>query len=98
MPDVWERTIDGHKIQRQGAGHYLCKSRSRPGVSYSIDIEENDGLGNCQCEDFIYRRLPDWRKVRANYDFYRCRHIRAVRNHVLDQMLQFKREKEKLPP
>jgi hypothetical protein len=87
MPDIQERTLEGSKITRVGRGHYLCKSRSRPSVAYSIDLEAHRGLGSCQCEDFIYRRLPKWKKVQANYDHFRCRHIRAVRNHVLDQII-----------
>lgn len=89
MPDVKERTLCGHKITRVGRGHYLCQSRSRPSTHYSIDLAANSGLGNCSCEDFIYRRYPEWKKVKSNYDHFRCRHIRAVRNHVMDQIIQY---------
>lgn len=89
MPDVKERTLCGNKITRVGRGHYICQSRSRPSISYSIDLSANRGLGNCNCEDFTYRRYPEWKKVRASYDHFRCRHIRAVRNHVMDQIVSF---------
>ncbi len=96
MPqDILERTLDGHKITRLNAGHYLCKSRSRPGISFAVDIEAHNGLGHCECEDFLYRRLPRWKKVKASYAHFRCKHLRAVRDHVLDQIIAWRRKRNK---
>jgi hypothetical protein len=48
MPNIQERTLDGHKIERIGRGHYLCKSRSRPSIHYAVDLQANEGLGHCE--------------------------------------------------
>jgi hypothetical protein len=87
MPVIKERTLDGHKIIRVGRGQYLAQSRTRPSLHYAVDLQAHDGLGHCECEDFQYRRYPRWKQVKANYDHYRCQHIRAVRNHVLDLII-----------
>lgn len=82
-----EVTVSGLRITRVGVGHYLCKSRSIPGVSYSVDLSNYAGLGSCNCTDFNIRRYPAWKKARKRLDAFRCFHIRQVRNHVLDQMI-----------
>jgi hypothetical protein len=87
MPDKWERTLDGLSICCIGRGHYLCKSQRSPTVRYTIDLEFHEGLGQCDCADFALRRFPIWKSVQANYDHLRCKHIRAIRNHFLDQIL-----------
>jgi hypothetical protein len=87
MSDKWERTLDGLRICCVGRGHYLCKSQKSPGTSYTVDLEAFDGLGSCNCLDFTQRRFPIWEKVQANYDHLRCKHIRGIRTHFLDQIL-----------
>lgn len=95
MPDLKERTInESFKIIRQSAGDYLCHSGTRTGIVYCVNIEAHGALGHCTCDDFEFRRYPQWKKVRANYDFLRCKHLRAVRNHVLDQMIYWKIRKD----
>ncbi len=89
MPDVQERTLEGHKIIRVGRGHYVVKSNARPSISYTVDLSAHEGLGHCECDDFLFRRLPRWKQVKAKFDHLRCKHIRAVRNHVLDQIIAF---------
>lgn len=94
MPElVQERTLEGLKIVRIGRGHYLCASRSSPGVSYAVDLEAHEGLGHCECYNFLFRRYPLWKQLGANYDHLRCRHIRGIRNHVLDQIIALNKEK-----
>lgn len=60
---------------------------------YAVDLEAHEGLGHCECDDFNYRRYPEWKKVRAKYDHFRCKHLRAVRNHVLDQIIEYMAKK-----
>jgi len=83
-----ERTLEGMRIVRIGRGHYRCHSSSRPEVAYDVDIIHYDGLGSCTCDDYVCRRKPRWRDVRKPYDCFRCKHLRRVRNHVLDQIVQ----------
>ena len=83
-----ERTLEGMRIVRIGRGNYRCHSSSRPEVAYDVDIMHYDGLGSCTCDDYVCRRKPRWRDVRKPYDCFRCKHLRRVRNHVLDQIVQ----------
>lgn len=89
MPDlIQERTLDGRKIIRVGRGQYIVASHSRPGTAYTVDLGAHEGLGHCECENFLYKKLPLWETIQANYDHLRCKHIRSVRNHILDQIIK----------
>jgi predicted secreted protein len=83
-----EETVEGIVITRIGRGMYQCPSRSQDNVLHTIDIMANDGLGECDCHDFMYRRWPRWQRTGKLYDSFRCFHIRHVRQHVLDQIIQ----------
>lgn len=52
---------------------WLVESESRPGEHQLVDLGEGDG-GECSCEDFQFRR-------------HRCKHITAVREHLLDLII-----------
>jgi hypothetical protein len=84
-----ERTIEGMRLQRVGRGQYRAWSTTVTDTCYAVDLTHYGGLGSCTCDDFTKRRLPRWRGVRKRYDIYRCRHIRRVRNHVLDQIIDW---------
>lgn len=94
---IEERTLDGMRVVRLGRGLYECSSESTPGVKYTVDILALMGLGQCDCWDFISRRKKRWEGVRKAYDVFRCKHLRRVRNHVLDQILQHEIKKETKP-
>lgn len=83
-----ERTLEGMRITRVGRGEYRCSSESESKREYMIDLSANDGLGNCTCDDFLYRRAIRWKMVNKPYDVFRCKHLRRVRNHVLDQIIK----------
>ena len=83
-----EITMDGMKVVRTGRGCYLAYSQSQPGVAYPVDVSAHDGLGHCECSDFICRRYPRWKAIRMPFDSLRCRHIRRVRNHILDAIIK----------
>lgn len=85
--ELEERTLEGMRVTRTGRGQYYCSSESNPSTRHTVDILALDGLGECDCWDFISRRKKRWRKVRQRYDIFRCKHLRRVRNHVLDQIL-----------
>ncbi len=87
---IEEQTIEGAVLYRIGRFHYRIHSTSRPETSYTVDLFHYMGLGSCTCPDFTGRRQPRWSKVRKPYDIFRCKHLRRVRNHVLDQLIAFK--------
>jgi hypothetical protein len=45
---------------------------SKPGVTYFVDLLENDGFGRCDCLDFETRRWPRKRKGESSRP---CKHI-----------------------
>lgn len=96
---IEEQTLEGMRVSRAGRGFYECSSESNPGHFYHVDILALKGLGECDCWDFISRRKPRWQGVKKPYDIFRCKHLRRVRNHVLDQILQtyIKTETQKEP-
>lgn len=89
-----ERCLEGMRIVRTGRGCYLAYSQSRTETAYAIDLAAHQGLGSCFCEDFLYRRYPRWKEVRRPFDAFRCRHIRKIRNHVLDQIIAYYQGKQ----
>lgn len=89
-----ERLIEGSRIVKVGRGHYLVFSDTQVDVVYSVDINKHDGLGSCSCDDFLYRRFPRYKSSQIKFDAFRCKHIRRIRNHVLDQIIEFMAEKE----
>lgn len=93
---IQETTVDGMAVTKVGRGQYECASQSDPErLPYHVDILANEGLGECDCWDFKSRRLPRWIRMRALYDSFRCKHLRRVRNHVLDQILSTYVHKER---
>lgn len=93
MPDIQEKTLSGLRVTRIGLGHYNVQSESDATKNYSVDLMDYGGLGSCTCDDQVFRRHPRWRKVRENHDSFRCKHIRFLRVHVLDQIIQFNLKK-----
>ena len=94
---IEERTLEGMRVVRTGRGFYECSSESDPSHRYHVDILALDGLGECDCWDFTARRKPRWKDVKRAYDIFRCKHLRRVRNHVLDQILRAYIDKETKP-
>lgn len=90
-----EKTLDGMRVRREGRGVYLCSSESEPGREYFVDIMANDGLGQCDCPDFRTRRFARYQRLGVPLDSFRCKHLRRVRCHVLDQIITFELQKEK---
>ena len=88
-PDHLEATtLEGMTVRKIGRGLYECSSQSNAKTTYHLDILANGGLGECDCWDFMSRRWPRWKSVRQPYDSFRCKHIRRVRNFVLDAILK----------
>jgi len=85
--DAEEVTLEGMRITKVGRGAYLAHSMTQNDTAYAVDISHYGGLGSCTCTDFVARRMPRWREVRKPRDTYRCKHIRRVRNYVLDAII-----------
>lgn len=82
-----EATLEGMVIRKTGRGAYLAFSMSKPDTAYAVDVSHYGGLGSCTCTDFVARRKPMWSEVRKPRDVFRCKHIRRVRNYILDAII-----------
>ena len=60
---------------------YWCQSASNPEQMHLVDLIE----GACGCADWTCRS-SNWK--RATGKDYRCRHIKAVREHALNEILK----------
>lgn len=67
-------------IQHLEAERYLVTSLRNPDNIHLVDMEEFDGYGECSCEYWTFNLGP---KLKAGKQpMKKCRHIRAVINHV----------------
>lgn len=59
---------------------------SRPGVKpWLVDLEENNAVGQCNCERFYYNIQP---RINEGKHVTACKHIRAAREHLLDRIIR----------
>lgn len=75
------------RLVRVGKGQYQAFSQSRPETAYMVDLHHYGGLGSCTCDDFVLRRKPRWKEIRKPYQIFRCKHLRRVRDFVLDGII-----------
>lgn len=66
---------------------------------YLVDIEANDGLGQCGCIDFERTRFPAFRERKPplrEWDKYRCKHLNLARaelgKNALDIILRLNKK------
>lgn len=64
---------------------FLVSSDSREG-HHLVSLDDFEGNGSCQCEDFNFNRLPLYRLQGAS-DKSRCKHITEARAYLLDKMV-----------
>ena len=75
-------------------------SNSRAKLEHLVELDAFDGIGQCKCEDFLYRCEPELKQGLRNLpELRRCRHIKEARDFVLDKIIatiaQQQKEKEK---
>ncbi len=65
--------------------------------SYLVELDAFDGVGKCSCADFRCRKAPLIRAAAPNapQNKFRCRHILAVRERLLDQVISALHENKK---
>lgn len=65
-------------------------SDSRPDETHVVDVLAFNGFGECSCEHFQYRMLPELQKAAAgeHVTLSRCKHIEAAREAFADFMIQ----------
>jgi len=60
------------KVEPYDCEHrFLVWSETRPDIAHLVDLEENDGRGQCSCEDWEFQNVNYflWQKP------YECKHI-----------------------
>lgn len=64
---------------------YLVESESNPGESYRVDLVEDE----CGCRDWVCRHRAYKTETGKTY---RCKHIRALREIALNDIIEHIRE------
>lgn len=72
---------------------YFVTSESNPRARYFVDLLEHEGRGSCSCKDWSCRC---WPIVKAGGQAM-CKHLRACREHFLNQILAAMAAKETQP-
>lgn len=69
---------------------WLVPSGSRPGEKHLVELDAYGVNGRCSCPDFTCRHEPGLRADprTGGVDRTRCKHIRLVRSHFLDQIIR----------
>ena len=79
---------------------YYVFSESEDNAEHIVDLSANNGNGECSCRDFETRRGPNFHRNgklivdyskdergKVNPEATYCKHIAAVRNHLLNSIL-----------
>jgi hypothetical protein len=86
LPKVRPRAF---RIQRHDSStRWLVQSAALPEEWYLCDLMANHQIGRCTCPDFTFNKEPVARLVRIPSDDLRCKHLRAVREYLLNSLLQ----------
>lgn len=78
-----------------GNGVFRIASESEKGKHYTVDVMDNDGLGGCDCKNFLMSKLPKYeRNGHTIFESLRCKHLRRVRSFAFDLIIlaQLKRQ------
>lgn len=66
---------------------WRVRSQENPEIEYVVDVMAYHKTGRCTCSDFTMRKEPIARLVYEAMDSLRCKHLRAVRDRLLDALL-----------
>ena len=79
---------------RHEAGRYRAESQSKPDLPHTVDIFALGGNGECSCEDFQMRCLPNMERHLAACDvtgqefrpipYHKGYHVRTQCKHIRD--------------
>jgi len=60
------------------------QSSSREGIQFLVELDAFDFNGQCSCEDFALRRIPDVRSGKQS----RCKHLRVAIDWWAEMMMR----------
>lgn len=76
------------KIKRLDSPYrWLVQSESDEDVWYGVDLLEHNKIGRCDCDHFKFRLEPTARDAKIPWDALRCKHLRIVRECLLNALL-----------
>jgi hypothetical protein len=73
---------------------FRFESDTRPEIAHVVDLSAFGGFGECSCEDFQYRILPEL--LREGREIKRCKHLLAARDFLAGQVISRIIESENL--
>jgi len=76
-----------YEVEHMEAFRFIVSSRSRLNIGHLVDLEENDGAGQCSCEMFTFQCQPKINRG-ARGEAVTCRHLRAVHRQFAQWAVQ----------
>lgn len=71
----------------EGLLRYTVESDDHKGEEYFVDLALYGGVGFCDCPHFKFRLEPQLSLRPIDPEKFRCKHIRACRRHLSDQLI-----------
>lgn len=78
--------MTSHARPFEPPARWHVSSESRPGETHMVDVLAFRGFGECSCEHFAFRMLPEL-TASGSTTFARCKHIEAAREAFTDFMI-----------
>lgn len=75
-------------------GRFRVQSKSHPQRPHMVDLLDRTPIGSCSCLDYTTRRWPAYKLSLITSDAYRCKHIKAAREHFMNLILEEMAEKQ----
>jgi hypothetical protein len=70
-----------NNVEPYDEGTYLVRSLKEPSICHLVDMNENDGFGECSCKWHVCNVQPKLNK--GIKPFKTCRHLKAVKGYRL---------------
>jgi len=92
IPKVWKEPSTLRCRLFNAPFEWHVESIGKPKFPHLVVLTDYDGNGACDCENFIFSKLPELRLGRRPQPATRCKHIRAAREALLNRVIKEKIE------
>jgi hypothetical protein len=95
VPDIWKPATTLWCRVFNPPLEWHVESQSHPQLPHLVNLGGYDGNGECDCENFTFKKLPEVKAGRRPQPATRCKHIRAAREALLNRAIREHIEEEK---
>lgn len=86
---TWRHTATDGIAEIEGEAYcYLVQSQSEPEIAFRVELTSLEANGWCGCWDFEFRRHPALTEGTEMGEETRCKHIRRIRDVLMDAHLR----------